>query len=199
MIDFVHAREAWLKVQQSKETSTPDGKALGLVAQRHIQDIDQAAVEEKQLVDKLITAQNSGEIYAPKNEPQLSATLALRFEAIGDWGLARASWLNIIPKDTRKEADQMRPWTFLAKRKSSEMTSKLTAPGAEKDEMKARLAALDAKLSEVTGLAKERPVPAVSMCKDVLDLYAQNKDPEVNKKLAQFEKLMTTLPQGEKG
>jgi serine/threonine protein kinase len=201
--DFAQAKKSWSDVLQSKEASGSDSLDLVLVAQRHLSDINKADVTDKQLGEELTTAQNSAEIYAPENEPKRSAALALRYEAIGDWGQARACWLSIIPKetpkDTLKEPDMLRAWTFLARRKSAEMSAKLSEPGAEKDELKVRLAALDTKLAEVTALAKERPIPARTMCNNIVDLYAKDQDPDVNRKLAQFQMLMTTLPPAGKG
>ena len=173
--------------------------ALVLVAKRHIKDIENADEQEDTLLKKLWRAKTEQEIYAPEDPPQQGAVLALRFEAMGDWGAALASWQDIL-KQTNKDA--RRSWIYLAKRKASQNTAKLKEIAdkeEDKDEKKVRLDALDAKFTEASKKARETPVAARYMCKEILDLYGKDKDPDVVKRLCAVRKVQASLPKGTTG
>jgi eukaryotic-like serine/threonine-protein kinase len=192
--DYSDAKAKWIEVRDSPYTKTPEGRILGIVTQRHLGDLNKADEDEKQLGNSVVEAQNDRKIYAPADEPKHSAARAVRYEAIGDWGRAKACWRKLIPDEAPKSADPMRSWYVLARRKAKEMASKLPIPDPEHEEDKVRLAALDAKLKEATVRAKERPVVARVMCEDVMDLYGKAEAPDVAQKVAQFQKLLETLP-----
>ncbi|HEV8060824.1 MAG TPA: serine/threonine-protein kinase [Gemmataceae bacterium] len=195
--DFVHAAESWQKVLKANGVSIPDS----LVANWHIQDIAKSEEEESKIVDQLKKARNGDPFPAPNNDTQRSALAAERYEMIGDWAQALASWQQIL-RENNQDADipdTMRPWIILAKRKAREIKPKLPDPPSEIEEKKARLKVLDDKLAEAITVGKDFPGEASYLCKNILDLYAKDKDPDVVQKLAQFQKLLDTLPKSGKG
>ena len=194
--DFLDAKPKWLEVLKTNDASTADGRVLSILAQRHLDALDKSDSAEAQIGKKLVEAQNDQRIYLPAEDPERSAAKAIRYEAIGDWDAAKRCWLSIIPNDSSRASDKVsdptRYWVILARRKSKEMAEKLKA--ADSDADKIRVAALDAKLKETSLFAKDRPVVARIMCQDVLDLYGKSEPPDVAQKLAQFQKLLETLP-----
>ena len=190
--DYSDAKAKWIEVRDSPYVKTPEGRILNIVTQRHLRDLDKADADEVQLGNRVVEAQNDRKLHVPADEPEHSAAMAVRYEALGDWGRAKACWIKVIPNEASKGSDTMRSWNILARRKTKEMVSKLTAPDAEHDEDKVRLAALDAKFKEISAL--DRPVVARTKCEDVIDLYGKDEGPAVVQKLAQFQKLLETLP-----
>ncbi len=196
-LDFSNAAESWQKVLKASGVSNADR----LVANRHINDIANAAKEESDLKDEANAARNGGLRNVRSGEPRRSAAGAVRYEMIGDWGQALASWQQIV-REFNQDAetpDAIRPFIILAKRKAHEIRSKLPEGTNADEEKKIRLAALDTELAKATVESKDFPLTAVYRCRDILDLYAKDKDPEVVKRLAQFQKLLETLPRPRKG
>lgn len=194
-VDFAKAAEKWQELKKQKDTSgsDPDGRILDLLADKHLKDIDNSHRIIKQLDDQMTEASNDFKIPKPTTEPQSTAVLALRFEAVGDLGQAQLTWKSIIKPNTETDSrPAMRPWSILALRKVSDLQKQL--PTDDTDGKKTRWAALDARLLYCAKQAKERPVLAQYLCQDILDLYGQFKDPEVEKRLEEVRKLSASLP-----
>ena len=189
-VEYAKAKEAWQKVRSSKEVATAEWRSLGLVADRHLRDLAKAEDDEESLREKIKLDMSADKFSSDSDtEPQLSATRALRFEGVGDFGQAKAAWEDIAkPSDL----DSMRSWTYLARRKTKELTEKIEKL-ENKEPVPQRLAALDAYLVEVKELAKQRPAVAQTACKNVLDLYGKDKDPDVAERLNKFKNLATEL------
>jgi eukaryotic-like serine/threonine-protein kinase len=185
--DFDKAKETWQEVLKSKEVATEEGRPLALVAKRHLKDIAQAVDEEQALAKKLPLAKNDQQIYVPDAEPQQSAARALRYETIGDWGMALVCWQDILKQIDKNAA---RSWIYLARRKARENDAKLKGM-PDKDEKKIRLDALDTQLAKATEMAPNLPDAARFLCKEILDLYAKGKDEDVDRRLVSFEKLLS--------
>ena len=189
-IDYAKAKKKWEEVRSSKDIATPDGRSLGLVAERHLRDLAKADEEEKSLLVKLQEDKSKESPSDELKEPQLSATRALRFEDVGDWAEALKQWQSISKS---VDVDIMRSWNYLALRKATELTQTIEKL-VKKDDLTIRLNALDEYLKEAQRLADARRSPvALYMCKNVMDLYAKDKDQEVAERLTRFDKLAKSL------
>jgi tRNA A-37 threonylcarbamoyl transferase component Bud32 len=196
-VDFGRAKEAWQKVLDSNEVATPEWRSLGLVAERHLRDLAKSEAEEKALQEK-IQLDMSADKFATameEQEPKFSATRALRFEGVGDFGQALELWQKIA---AGLDKELMRSWNYLAMRKQKELNQKIDKL-ENKEPVPQRLAALDAYLSQVELLADQRPAVALTACKNVLDLYSKDRDPDVAQRLNKFENLAKNITKKSRG
>jgi hypothetical protein len=188
-VDFARAKEAWQKVLESNEVGTPEGRSLGLVAERHLRDLAKSEADEKALQEKIQLDMTADKFAIAVEEPKFSATRALRFEGVGDFGKALELWQKVA---AGLDKELMRSWNYLAMRKQKELNQKIEKL-ENKEPLPQRLAALDAYLSQVEFLADQRPAVALTACKNVLDLYSKDKDPDVAQRLTKFENLAKNI------
>ncbi len=194
-VDYDKAKEAWQKVRSSRDVASSEWRSLGLVADKHLRDLAKAEDDEKTLNEKIKVDMSADKFSPEAGEPQYSATRALRFEGVGDFGQAKGAWENVAKAS---DLESMRSWTYLATRKTKELNQKIDKL-ENKEPVPQRLAALDAYLVYVTELSKQRPAVALTDCKNVLDLYANDKDPDVALRLTEFKNFANELTKKGRG
>jgi serine/threonine-protein kinase len=193
--EFLRAKEKWQAVRKQKDSASADGQVLDMLADKHIRDIEKSDEILIPISNKLQLAKNDGKLFDSKDEPDRSAALALRYEAIGDLAQADATWQSILRANPDMETRSgNKPWIILATKKAKEMRKQLDTAQDETGK-KTRLAALDARLADCATLLKERPVAAYYLCQDILELYANDKDPEVATRLGEFKKILASSGQ----
>jgi len=189
--DLVRAKDIWFDVLKAKDVPDSSDRSLGLIAEKHLQDIHLADDHDSQLQIELQTARNLGKPYTPPAEAERLASEALRFEKVGDIGLACARWQELAQRNDKSLAN--RPWVLLARSKLRELANKQPA---DTDEKAARIEVLERAYAEVNRQASEgRNVAARTICQDILDLYSQSTDLDVKGRLANFQTKMKALPE----
>lgn len=184
------AKERWLEVMKAKEQPDFEDRPLLLVAEKHLRDLAQADLNEIQLQDQVTAHKNLGKYYVPSDESERLATEAIRFANLGDNQMAQSRWRTLAMRSGKDPKLQF--WLLLAGRKLRDLEKQTPVS----DDKKNRLSILDAQLAQAVRHFKEerRPLAARAICLDINNLYAQDQDLQVQQRIAEFHKLLNSLP-----
>lgn len=140
------------------------GRVWRLVAERHMRLIDHADRLGATLREQVEGARTRHQPLSPADGEEAIAARALRFEIFGDGASARKRWIDL--KARAEEADR-KPWYLLALKKLKPLEDEKPPPKIETLRKQLALAAQS---------AQAEPDRADLICRDVIELYAQEPD-----------------------
>ncbi len=183
--ELTQARQHWHALDKYRDDPNADLHAWSLVAEKRLREIREAEDLDKQLQSRLLTMRaQEPEIKFGTDEDgrALRATLA---ELFGDLALAVEGWqgLKTAPEHV---------WALLAAKKVHDLRADVPRGPAER---KARRELVRRKLTEASQDAEMgKQYEARLICRDLIALYADNRDSEVASTVGKARALLKELP-----
>jgi hypothetical protein len=164
-----------------KDDPNPDVAVYAWLAQKKRAELARVPAREQQLLAELdrLHALRPPERAEEMDDAERACLQALRFETFGDLPAARDRWEE-IRKKYEKDLDE-RGWMLLAAEKARELTAQAVA-GKDKEKefrlqlLQKQMAAADAVSPDADPNTMRK---AVSICRDIIALYAKDWGPEV--------------------
>jgi eukaryotic-like serine/threonine-protein kinase len=173
------ARKSWQELMAFEDPECDEINTYHLLAQRKIQAVDQAVVKEKEL-DELAKQMRGAENQVDADD-QLEnlATDALRYELFGDWDRAKLRWAQL--RTTTEKRSEKHAWTLVAYKRRQPLKDK-------KLDDEERIQLVKAKLEEAFVLANERRKDAKASLKEIVALYREERNKELENLVDQARK-----------
>jgi serine/threonine-protein kinase len=177
------AIEAWERVTKYRDDPDNDIRSTTLVAQKHLDDLQQAAEREKQLETQVVKRRQQQSDKLPESEVEAQGVLGTHFEAFGEVTAAVRCWTRV--RDVDRSDPDWRQWNLLALKHLSELKGK---------DKKDRLDLLQERLAEATKLQAEDRDESRLICLDMVILYSgKDAEPAVVEVVKQARRLLKKL------
>jgi eukaryotic-like serine/threonine-protein kinase len=198
------ARDYWQRIKQTHSTydaaklpdETETNKAApGWVAERRIAAIKDA-FESLDKLNKEMELQRLRELPSSRDASSAERLIerALLLEAFEDKAKARSKWLELQNK-FEKEPDFLK-WYLLGVQRAQKLSS---VKGTDEEQQQARLRMIEDKLEEVTKALEMLPTEGAArrrlrhICRDIIELYEDEKAEAVKKQVSRAKELLETL------
>jgi len=171
--DFEGALARWHALLKLKDEANADAHVWGLLAEKRIQDLQ--LVEEMQTGFRRSIDQAHEQGLEPEGDSDLQkqGLLATRYEIFGDLGMALGRWQSL--KDNFTETTP-RPWRLLTAQRIRDLQSRVPQGP---DVLPTRLALIQKELARATSPVSYNPRVSYVICREIIDLYAHEKDADV--------------------
>jgi hypothetical protein len=181
--DWPAALARWGELLKLKEDSNADAHAWGLLAEKRIQYLDGLAQDQRRLVERVNQAREQREEPKVGSPTEQQAILSTRYEQFGDASAALKAWEDL--KNSLPEGDDH--WRLLAAHEIHDLTEKV--PSAA-DAKPTRLKLLAQHLAKAQSTTSYNAVESFAECRDIIDLYGHESDPDVKKQVETARKLL---------
>ncbi|HEY1378370.1 MAG TPA: hypothetical protein VGF55_16345, partial [Gemmataceae bacterium] len=179
------AEQAWQELEKEyKDAQVPEPAVYAWVARKKLDDLASLPARERTLTTAL---EQEHALLLPDHKTELDATgrmclEASRFEAFGDLTAARDRWGRVVDDHGKDKDLANRGWVILAADHARRLRAMISTPkDKEKEE---RLGLLQRKFDEAAtvpiGASPSDLHRAVSIYRDLRDLYANDPDPAVS-------------------
>jgi hypothetical protein len=117
--DLAGATERWQALQKYRADYSAEQRSWGLLAEKRLRELDQAARREQQLLNQIDLEGNFVPGFTPTDGPEKMAAEALRFEVLKKTAEARDLWVEMKTKYDQQGPERI--WALLAARKTREL------------------------------------------------------------------------------
>lgn len=161
--DLGAAEKAWQRLIEHKDLADPDRRAWGLLADKHLRDLQGAKEREQQARQRVAQARATGRLVFPEDEVECLVFIAAYYEDFGDVAQALKRWQAI--KDKCTGDPDRRLWAMLAHGKLYELKGE--------DKKKDRTELVKDALARAKTL---QPAEAQKIYRDIVWLYKTDPD-----------------------
>lgn len=175
--NLASAFKRWNELLPLKDDADSDAHGWGLVAQKHLADLQEVQKLEKSLDQWIKQLDRRPKIAEPLSDPMTQALRAMRYQQFGKKGdttEANQQWEKL--KKAVAEEGPNRPWWLLAAREQYELSALLPAPADARD---LRLAGIRQQLDEAKSPVSFEVNHSYAICRTIVDLYGERPDPEI--------------------